>query len=247
MCTGSVCAFLSRLHSFHSVSKIAVTFGLLNRAPSEDACDCNLVVFLYIFLFCSPFITTSASALSLACSVYTLPPPSFCSPHLFLLLLPFSSLNIFLGIKEHNFLLYAYDRMFKMMTQRSVLEDLKAFFHEVTVTGFVYKPIIFLSLDVLSCHSTWGWSSWKTVQKLGIACCGINALMHTLMHLSLGFLWQTGVLQYADMVTNTDKLFLDRGLKIQVNTEKPRLLWHHVCRAVEIILLKESLPLWPAV
>lgn len=33
-----------------------------------------------------------------------------------------------------------------------------------------------------------------------------------------------GVLQYADMVANTDKLFLDRGLKIQVNTEKPRLL-----------------------
>lgn len=72
--TGSVCVFPSRLHSFHSVSEIAVTFGLLNRAPTEDAHDCNLVVLLSLCL-CSPFITTSASALSLACCLPTLPAP----------------------------------------------------------------------------------------------------------------------------------------------------------------------------
>lgn len=111
--------------------------------------------------------------------------------------------------------------MFKIMTQRSGLKNLKTFFHEVTVTGFVYNPIIFLSLDVLSSPSTWSWSSRKRMQKPGIACCRINALMHTLMHLSLWyfrFIWQTGVLQYTDMVANTDMLFLDRELNTQVNT-----------------------------
>lgn len=75
--------------------------------------------------------------------------------------------------------------MFKMMTQRAVLKHLKAFFHEVTVTGFVYKLIIFLSLDVLRSHNTWSSSSRKRMQKPGIACCRINAVMHTPMHLMI--------------------------------------------------------------
>lgn len=99
--------------------------------------------------------------------------------------------------------------------------------------AFVYKPIIFLSLDVPRSHSTWGWSSRKRMQKPGIASYRMNAVMHTLMHLSpryFRFLWQTGVLQYTDMEANTDTLALDRELKIQVNAEEPRLPWHHVCQ-----------------
>lgn len=135
------------------------------------------------------------------------------------------------------------------MTQRSVPKNLKTFFHEVAATGFVYNPITFLSLDVLSSPSTWSWSSRKRMQKPGIACYRTNAVMHTLMDLSpwyFRFLWQTGALQYADTATNTDTLFLDRELETQVNTEKPGLPWHHVCQVVEMILLYESLPLWPA-
>lgn len=160
-----------------------MTFGLLNRAPTEDAHDCNVVVLLYLFLLCSPFISTSASALSLACCLPTLPPPSFCFLlciyfYCFCLLhqstspLALSSLPSFPVSKSIRFYCVYRIKCLKCWFDPEIfLKDLKAFFQDVTVAGFVYKPIIFPSLAVFSSRSMQNWSSRKTSGKLGTANC----------------------------------------------------------------------------
>lgn len=133
----------STLHSFHSVSEIAVTFRGLKTAPNKDACVCILAVLPYLFLLCFPFITASASALSLACCLPTFPLLLFLftTPCLF-----FSASIIFtsqhlprLCIPLHTsqyqralfILLYAEDKMLEMLIWPQDLSTKKSWRHSL--------------------------------------------------------------------------------------------------------------------
>lgn len=172
--------FSSRLHSFHSVSEIAVTFRGLKTAPNKDAGVCILAVLPYLFLLCSPFITASAFALSLACCLPTFPLPLFLftTPHLFFLLLS-SPVNIFLGyvfpcISQYQralfILLHAEDKMLEMLIWPQDLSAKKSWRHSlkrIQLQALYTNPSS--SWPVFSSCSSWSWSSRKALEKMGIA------------------------------------------------------------------------------